>query len=151
MEPCAIPNGYPIRACHNCRRSRLRCDRSIPFCIKCHSTGQACLGYGKVLHWTNSVASRGKMMGKTFAVNKTSGTQPIAPHIYSTSLATSCIAAASHEGETLSSLDSVSSWSRQLGDPVFHDLSRSSKFYLSYCKYASVCGEEASRSPCQRR
>jgi hypothetical protein len=140
MEPCAIPNGPSIRACHNCRRSRRRCDRSIPTCTKCHSTGQVCLGYGKFLNWTNSVASRGKMMGKTFAVTGASGTQPIAPYASSTSPAMSSKVVSSHKGENVSSLDSIPSWCWQLGDPVFQDLSRSSKFYLSYCKYALICG-----------
>src|ERR1700759_4693230 len=134
MEPREIKNVSLIGACHNCRRSRRRCDRSIPICLKCQSTGQMCLGYGKLLHWTNSVASRGKMMGKTFAVTKGAKTEPSASYDYSMSLVMSSKAIASYEGGNISSLASISSWCRQPGDPIFQDLSSSSKFYLSYCK-----------------
>lgn len=56
----------PIKACHNCRRRRVRCDSSVPVCQKCAKAGQECLGYGKLFIWNQGVASRGKMMGKTF-------------------------------------------------------------------------------------
>ncbi|KAH8902996.1 hypothetical protein BR93DRAFT_919671 [Coniochaeta sp. PMI_546] len=55
----------PSRSCHNCRRRRLRCDRSRPTCLKCTANGQQCLGYGALLRWTHAVASRGKMAGRT--------------------------------------------------------------------------------------
>ncbi|KAL2272061.1 hypothetical protein VTJ83DRAFT_1432 [Remersonia thermophila] len=78
--------GAPSRACHNCRQRRLRCvavagiygaladgsisgsvfvvtrcDRSVPACRKCSSTGEACRGYGVVLRWANGPALRGKL------------------------------------------------------------------------------------------
>lgn len=56
------------KACHNCRRRRLKCDRDVPACRKCALTGQECLGYGKLFVWNEGVASRGKMMGKTYPV-----------------------------------------------------------------------------------
>ncbi|KAL3485994.1 fungal-specific transcription factor domain-containing protein [Aspergillus germanicus] len=56
------------KPCHNCRRRRLKCDRSLPTCVKCSRTGQACLGYGKLFLWNQGVASRGRMMGKTFPI-----------------------------------------------------------------------------------
>ncbi|EGR51341.1 uncharacterized protein TRIREDRAFT_56214 [Trichoderma reesei QM6a] len=49
-------NGKP---CHNCRRRRLRCDRSWPTCHKCAVSGQECLGYGKVFVWQQTIDSRG--------------------------------------------------------------------------------------------
>jgi hypothetical protein len=49
------------RACHNCRRRRLRCDRSIPSCHKCSTSGEECLGYGTVLRWANAPALRGRL------------------------------------------------------------------------------------------
>ncbi|KAK1961427.1 hypothetical protein LY78DRAFT_294959 [Colletotrichum sublineola] len=55
----------PTKPCHNCRRRRLRCDRSYPHCHKCTTGGQECLGYGKLFRWTEGVASRGKLAGKT--------------------------------------------------------------------------------------
>lgn len=56
----------PTKACHNCRRKRWKCDRSLPVCQKCISSGSECLGYGKLFVWNDGVASRGKMMGKSF-------------------------------------------------------------------------------------
>ncbi|KAL6872796.1 fungal-specific transcription factor domain-containing protein [Trichoderma novae-zelandiae] len=47
------------KPCHNCRRRRLRCDRSWPTCHKCAVSGQECLGYGKVFVWTQGIDARG--------------------------------------------------------------------------------------------
>ena len=55
----------PTKPCHNCRRQRLRCDRSYPHCNKCVNAGKECLGYGKLFRWTGAVASRGKLAGRT--------------------------------------------------------------------------------------
>ncbi|KAL2021745.1 hypothetical protein VTK56DRAFT_6688 [Thermocarpiscus australiensis] len=60
----AVARGAHSKACHNCRRRRLRCDRSRPSCRKCWSTGEACLGYGTVLRWANAPAVRGKLAGQ---------------------------------------------------------------------------------------
>ncbi|KAK4184970.1 putative acriflavine sensitivity control protein acr-2 [Podospora australis] len=49
------------KPCHNCRRRRLRCDRSRPFCHKCSVNGEECLGYGTVLRWANAPAVRGRL------------------------------------------------------------------------------------------
>ncbi|EJP68284.1 acriflavine sensitivity control protein acr-2 [Beauveria bassiana ARSEF 2860] len=57
--------GSPTKPCHNCRRQRLRCDRSYPHCNKCINAGKECLGYGKLFRWTGAVASRGKLAGRT--------------------------------------------------------------------------------------
>lgn len=62
-----LSNSAPAKhACHNCRRKRWKCDRSLPSCRKCQSSNSECLGYGKLFIWNRGVASRGKMMGKTF-------------------------------------------------------------------------------------
>ncbi|ORY14409.1 fungal-specific transcription factor domain-domain-containing protein [Clohesyomyces aquaticus] len=55
----------PTKACHNCRKRRWKCDRSLPVCQKCLSSGSECLGYGTLFVWRQG-ASRGKMMGKSF-------------------------------------------------------------------------------------
>lgn len=55
----------PTKPCHNCRRQRLRCDRSYPHCNKCAASGKECLGYGKLFRWTGAIASRGKLAGRT--------------------------------------------------------------------------------------
>lgn len=49
------------KPCHNCRRRRLRCDRSWPTCNKCAVSGQECLGYGRVYVWTEGIDSQGKV------------------------------------------------------------------------------------------
>jgi hypothetical protein len=49
------------KGCHNCRRRRLRCDRSVPTCIKCSANGEDCLGYGTLLRWTKVPAVKGKL------------------------------------------------------------------------------------------
>ncbi|KAF2716177.1 hypothetical protein K431DRAFT_289638 [Polychaeton citri CBS 116435] len=54
------------RPCHNCRRQRRKCDRTLPTCHKCLQRGQECLGYGNFLRWEQGLASRGRMTGKTF-------------------------------------------------------------------------------------
>ncbi|KAK4460434.1 acriflavine sensitivity control protein acr-2 [Cladorrhinum samala] len=58
------------KACHNCRRRRLRCDRSYPTCHKCSINGEECLGYGKVLRWANAPAVRGKLACKSSIHNE---------------------------------------------------------------------------------
>lgn len=54
----------PSKPCHNCRRRRLRCDRSRPGCHKCSSRKEECLGYGKLLRWTNTAAVRSEPPGR---------------------------------------------------------------------------------------
>lgn len=49
------------KPCHNCRRRRLRCDRSWPSCHKCAVSGQECLGYGKVFIWTQGIDENGNV------------------------------------------------------------------------------------------
>lgn len=57
----------PEKPCHNCRRARLRCDRSLPCCEKCHARGESCLGYGQLFRWADvgAVTIRGRLAGKT--------------------------------------------------------------------------------------
>ncbi|KAL3454965.1 hypothetical protein BJX64DRAFT_97675 [Aspergillus heterothallicus] len=58
-------------ACHTCRRRRLKCDESKPQCQRCSDDRVDCQGYGNLILWVDGVASRGKMMGKTFQVAST--------------------------------------------------------------------------------
>jgi len=60
--------------CYTCRRRRVKCDRQLPLCAKCERTKLECLGYRKPLVWNKGVASRGKMMGKTFPTPSTTNT-----------------------------------------------------------------------------
>ncbi|KAJ5267004.1 Protein of unknown function DUF3468 [Penicillium angulare] len=55
------------KGCYTCRRRRIICDNGQPTCRKCQDAGKECLGYQKPLVWVKGgVASRGKMMGRSF-------------------------------------------------------------------------------------
>ncbi|KAE8152973.1 fungal-specific transcription factor domain-containing protein [Aspergillus avenaceus] len=61
-----LPTRYADNACWTCRRRRRKCDRLLPACRQCTSAQRQCLGYSteRPLRWTNSVASRGRLMGQ---------------------------------------------------------------------------------------
>ncbi|KAF4533954.1 Acriflavine sensitivity control protein acr-2 [Lasiodiplodia theobromae] len=103
----------PTKPCHNCRRRRLKCDRSLPGCQKCIKTGQECLGYGKLFLWNQGVASRGKMMGKSIPIQT-----PKPPRRQDDTMA---VVSNTLMGPTPS-----------LIDPIFQDLGHSSRLYLSH-------------------
>ncbi|CAH0022880.1 unnamed protein product [Clonostachys rhizophaga] len=134
------------KKCHNCRRQRLRCDRSYPQCNKCVLSGKECLGYGQLLRWTGAVASRGKLAGKTSSadVSLPSG-QKLGGDEDEDSPedeASEVIDATASRNETKASdmqlvaQDRVSDalydkpW--VLADPVFQDLSQTDRYYISY-------------------
>ncbi|KAK4154431.1 fungal-specific transcription factor domain-containing protein [Chaetomidium leptoderma] len=77
MPGLGAPVGAPSKACHNCRRRRLRCDRSYPTCRKCWASGEECLGYGTLLRWANAPAVRGKLVGQL--VVESSRSSPVKP------------------------------------------------------------------------
>ncbi|KAL4770698.1 fungal-specific transcription factor domain-containing protein [Aspergillus nidulans var. acristatus] len=128
------------KACHNCRRRRLKCDRAVPSCAKCFLTGQECLGYGKLFLWNQGVASRGKMMGKTFPVpGSESGSVSVSlpePH------------GQKKEATTVPSQDELVytgpgfSVSGLLLDPLYQSLDESSRRYLFHFA-TSVCSDLA--------
>ncbi|GBF61890.1 acriflavine sensitivity control protein [Trichophyton mentagrophytes] len=137
------PSAVVAKPCHNCRRRRLRCDRSLPSCQKCIKKGEKCLGYGKLLVWNRGVASRGKMMGKSFHVpdqaaasTAASGNQELClPRKYrfvpsnmpdGEAEAEAEAEASGDEGETSVSINPC------LVDPLFQDLDRASRFYISH-------------------
>ena len=151
------------KACHNCRRRRLRCDRSYPGCGKCASRGIECLGYGQFFQWTGSVASRGKLAGESSAASLY-GTQAIsegnvnetllpvdAPEEGVTCSQTEDDAGLSHvrddgfDDTVVSDTQLVSKGDvsvipritnpRVLIDPLFQDMSYSHRRYLDYCMY----------------
>ena len=70
----------PRERCHNCRRQRLRCDRSYPHCNKCLLAGKECLGYGQLFRWTGAIASRGKLAGKTSVASSSEASDSAAGH-----------------------------------------------------------------------
>src|SRR5436305_11338704 len=79
----------PSAACHNCRRRRWKCDKSLPECRKCIHAGIECLGYGKLFVWNEGIASRGKMRGKSFGESNKSKKEGPAYQLVSTNLAVS--------------------------------------------------------------
>lgn len=129
-----MPNtdNMPRESCHNCRRRRRRCDRSLPHCQKCRRVDEECLGYGKFFSWVNGVASRGKMMGKSFdkdvkaARKRKNITAPLEPDEQkptTTSL------------QLFSYAQTIMSMDQPLTDPFLQDLNQKSRFYLFYCKF----------------
>lgn len=52
------------KPCHNCRQRRLRCDASIPFCMKCTLANRKCLGYSQLIRWNDSSSNRGSRKSK---------------------------------------------------------------------------------------
>ena len=124
------PQSRP-EACHNCRRGRLKCDRSLPQCLKCIKRGQECLGYQRLFRWEQGVASRGKMAGMTTFEGMTKDR-------------------ARHENSS-PQLPSPASLSRQqfsrgntqisplgsLTDPLVQDVNHASRKYLCYCELPS--------------
>ena len=144
----------PSKRCHNCRRQRLRCDRSHPQCNKCTAAGRECLGYGQLFRWTGSVASRGKLAGQTSSaavsnVPKTSQSRHSsrAPSPREALKAEAC-PSEDPGGSSLVEEDAqLVPWSpgtvahrpgleapRVLVDPLFQDMSQAYRYYLSYCK-----------------
>jgi hypothetical protein len=125
--------------CHNCRRQRLRCDRSYPHCNKCLRAGKECLGYGQLFRWTGAVASRGKLAGKTSSADAVR--QPTKSE--SSSGRPSPVTRPARDAD-------VDDWQLVphgiiadeappspyiLADPLVQDLSQSYRYYLTYCKY----------------
>lgn len=148
----------PSKPCHNCRRQRLRCDRSYPHCNKCAAAGKECLGYGQLFRWTGAVASRGKLAGRTSSA-------PVVAASPSTQSDTDSIGTRSSESASRSSSGLGSSRSSThepadgsymqlihrtqparvqlsapwvLVDPLYQDLGNSHRYYLSYCMCAST-------------
>ena len=118
------------KACHNCRRSRLKCDHSLPHCLKCTSRNQVCLGYGVLLRWGNGVASRGKLTGVTsnklsFALVDGRVSTVRAPR---TSVLSTAAPLFTNDQATFGH-----SLSYPLVHPLAQDLDRQSRRYLEYC------------------
>ncbi|PFH55720.1 hypothetical protein XA68_17731 [Ophiocordyceps unilateralis] len=106
------------KACHNCRRRRLRCDRSYPHCNKCIGSGKECLGYGKLFRWIGAVASRGKLAGRTSSAPLDSAIQQ------------SVEAPPGPEDQQL--VPRQSPVPRALVDPLYQDLGVGERRYLAY-------------------
>jgi hypothetical protein len=114
----------PTKACHNCRKRRWKCDRSLPVCHKCWSSGAECLGYGKLYVWNHGVASRGKMMGKSYEERKAiEEAKPQTPAItWESDVA--------QDQRQAGEAESAMVLHRPLDDPLVNDLDRHSRYYL---------------------
>ena len=138
----------PSHACHNCRRRRWRCDKSLPVCQKCIHSGTDCLGYGKLLIWNNGVASRGKMMGKTFEALDTrtksyhkSQSDPQEASDAGTTMAVTNpepVAFADPDSARPAHTDATLQWA--LVDPLVKDLDAHSRYYL-YHFAIQICSD----------
>ncbi|RDA95573.1 hypothetical protein CP533_1268 [Ophiocordyceps camponoti-saundersi (nom. inval.)] len=105
------------KPCHNCRRRRLRCDRSWPICHKCTVSQQHCLGYGRVFVWSH---------------HNLKSTAPSAT--VSTCSSSSAVPVLVEQQQQVlpvrSSADDMLVGNPT--DPVFQDLDRNSRYYLSH-------------------
>lgn len=107
------------KPCHNCRRRRLRCDRSWPSCHKCAVSGQECLGYGKVFVWTQAIDANGNL-------------KPSPSRRAAVPVATPPTVHAPPPVQQESVLSTAG-----LTDPLFQDLDKNSRYYLAHCKFVS--------------
>jgi hypothetical protein len=146
----------PNKRCHNCRRQRLRCDRSYPHCNKCLLAGKECLGYGQLFRWTGAIASRGKLAGKTSSADVSALPSPSRgaspkkdhqPHHHEDRVRDSSPRVL--ESTTTDDNSRTEDWqliSRNpepadaeisspwvLTDPLMQDLSHPYRYYMSYC------------------
>ncbi|OAR01139.1 hypothetical protein LLEC1_05592 [Akanthomyces lecanii] len=130
------------KPCHNCRRRRLRCDRSWPTCNKCTITGQECLGYGKVYVWTEGIDAHGKVKPSPGARRTAQGeNHGVAGHrslvLHSgppharDDTDTAMPAAPSNNQQQPGSHGAYFAPS-QLTDPILQDLDRNSRAYLAH-------------------
>ncbi|KAL4908008.1 hypothetical protein BDW74DRAFT_189330 [Aspergillus multicolor] len=142
------------KGCYTCRRRRIICDNGLPTCRKCRDAGKECLGYQKPLVWVKGgVASRGKMMGRSFGDAKKDKTdvrnheelnQPIAAGDRpEPSLSTNVqllpdkvadskgLTSRQNASEAIVPVNPVRTpW--VLVDPLFQDCGRLSRFYINH-------------------
>ena len=138
----------PTKACHNCRRRRWKCDRSLPVCQKCLSSGAECLGYGKLFVWADGLVSRGKVVSKSHAEKKVPkeglAKQVLIPQEDLENVDASLLDhKSSDDGSTdlvkrHSQLDVQISWS--LVDPLIQDLNQHSRYYM-YHYATQLCAD----------
>jgi hypothetical protein len=119
------------KACHNCRRQRLKCDRALPKCHKCIKQGQECQGYQRLFRWECGIASRGKMAGRTFddltqnrPARTKSNCQLVPPH-------QDFIRNYPCRGDENTAI-------RSMTDPLIQDVDQASRKYLFYCVFYST-------------
>ncbi|KAH7153633.1 fungal-specific transcription factor domain-containing protein [Dactylonectria macrodidyma] len=117
-------------SCRTCRQKRVRCDRLLPTCQRCSGLKLRCLGYdrSKALVWTNSIASRGKMMGKkTFEPDESH--QVLRPDLC---CHLSPVAQARPQGGFVQPFPFDTTLSRSLIEPGLQDLPADCRNYIRY-------------------
>lgn len=114
----------PPKPCHNCRRRRLRCDRSLPSCHKCSSKNEACLGYGSLLRWANAVAIRGKPQGQILCQKPDRQCNETQHGHFRT------------RDSYLGTTNMIENWSVKfsLVDPLLQDLGHRHRLYINHCE-----------------
>lgn len=131
------------KPCHNCRQRRLRCDASIPFCMKCTTAGRKCLGYGQLLRWNDSGSNRGKQKSRPPAEpNQAPATQPwkeVKPvgSVLPCTLTTEVEVKYSTTSGSPNNSKSELSLSFSLLDSSVKDFSHTARYYLSHCKISA--------------
>ncbi|KAI1815120.1 fungal-specific transcription factor domain-containing protein [Poronia punctata] len=126
------------KACHNCRRRRLRCDRSVPTCYKCAKTGQECLGYGQLYRWVDSEKTVGSQVGHGRSI-----TPAVSATSYSSSAGAICdvdrrTRSYHEESDALGLLGDdqlIKPFVVSIADPLLQDLDASSRRYMSYFSF----------------
>ncbi|KAE8155134.1 hypothetical protein BDV25DRAFT_135179 [Aspergillus avenaceus] len=129
MTDRAITKANPPRkACHTCRRRRVKCDLGSPTCKRCYTAGIDCLGYGKLILWVDGVASRGKMMGKSFDQQRPQDTTrgAMCHTRRQHELLRNSLFTARRQGTEAMTLPSA------LPDPFCHQFSPNVRFYLNH-------------------
>jgi len=131
--------------CWTCRRRRINCDKTLPTCLKCKKGGKECLGYTKPLKWNDGVASRGKMMGKTFTQPQPALEDVSSPDTVEESSSGSTTQSSTQTYDVVSSPattevthfnpQTVYSFQNNLIDPIFQDMKPITRYYVDYCKY----------------
>jgi hypothetical protein len=133
--------------CWTCRRRRIICDKTLPTCLKCKKANKECLGYTKPLKWNDGVASRGKMMGKSFPKPQPTEPAQIVTEDFASpdtiedtpSIATVASDSEKVDDDTSTELMEISPQvffpiGNVLKDPVFQDMKPITRYYLDYCK-----------------
>ncbi|KAF2492503.1 hypothetical protein BU16DRAFT_424686, partial [Lophium mytilinum] len=114
--------------CHSCRRRRVKCDRLLPQCQKCSVAGLKCMGYGRLILWNTGVASRGKLMGKTFEDPSASGMKDES----ATAMRSATSQAMTPTKNSPGHFQSVWEPNVSLVDPLLQDLDHRSRRYISH-------------------
>jgi hypothetical protein len=116
------------QACHNCRRQRLKCDRSMPQCSKCTKRGQECLGYQRLLLWQDGVASRGKLASQRYGAKQ----EPASCREPCAAISPSPTESSRQRVEP-ATVQAQVPLLRPLTDPLTQDLTGATKSFISYC------------------